>query len=115
MSDVDPGAPPTTGQPRNSNRGCIWVIVLTPVVVVLGLIVGAALRGDDSGPSDTAVRLDEGEVAGTSWHVDAVRDVEGDSCIFLYEGDEQLTGGCTTEPQDATFDDSVTVVFGKAP
>ena len=116
VSDVDPAAapPPITPQ-RNANRGCIWIILLTPVVVILGLLIGAILRDDDGGGDETAVRLDEGEIAGVPWYVDAVRDVDGDSCVFLYEDGEQLTGSCTTEPQDATIADTATVVFGIAP
>ena len=108
-------APPPLTPTRNANSGCIWIILLTPVVVILGLIVGAILRSDSDGPENSVVRLDEGEIAGVPWYVEAVRDEAGDSCIFLYEDGEQLTGGCTTEPQDATIEDTATVVFGLAP
>src|SRR3546814_20265267 len=57
--------------------------------------------------------LDEGDLDGVAWRVEAVRDVEGDSCAFLFADDEQLTGSCAPTPQDASFGGS-TVVFGLA-
>src|SRR3546814_1015244 len=57
--------------------------------------------------------LDEGDLDGVAWRVEAVRDVEGDSCAFLFADDEQLTGSCDATPQDASFGES-TVVFGLA-
>jgi hypothetical protein len=109
------GAPPATGR-QPTSTGCLWLILLAPVAIVVGLVVGAlASGGGGDGPSETSTRLDAGEAGGQAWHVDAVRDVDGDTCIFLYLDDEQLTGACTTTPQDATLTDTLTVVFGKAP
>jgi hypothetical protein len=92
------------------------MILLAPVAIVLGLVVGAlASGGGGDGPSEASARLVSGEAGEQAWHVDAVRDVDGDTCIFLYLDGEQLTGACTTTPQDATLTDTLTVVFGKAP
>jgi hypothetical protein len=84
-------------------------------VIIAGIVIGTVLSGGDDEPADTvAVTLDEGTIGGTEWRVDAERDIEGDSCAFLYEDGVQLTGACTDTPQDATFGDE-TVVFGRAP
>jgi hypothetical protein len=88
-------------------------LVLVPVVVIAGLVVGTMLRGDDESNTAVSVTLDEGTIEGVVWRVDAERDVEGDSCIFLYEDGEQLNGACDATPQDATFGEE-TVVFGRA-
>ena len=42
-----------------------------------------------------------------------MRDVDGASCVFLYQDGEQLTGACAVTPQDVTIGDQ-TVVFGRA-
>lgn len=98
--------------PARSGPGCLLVGVLFVVVVIGGLVVGSILSRPDE-PEDEAVTLDEGTLEGTSWRVDAVEDVQGDTCVFLFEDGEQLTGGCDSTPQDATFGQR-TVVFGKA-
>ena len=103
-----PAASPRTGP------GCLVALVLLPIVIILGLVIGTVLsdRGDD--PADErSVTLDEGTIDGVTWRVDAEQDVEGDSCAFLYQDDEQLTGACTVTPQDATIGQQ-TVVFGRA-
>ena len=111
MSDP-PSATPRAKPP--SNLGCVVAVIALPIVIVLGLVVGTALRGDDE-PSERHVTLEEGELDGVEWKVDAVKDVDGQSCIFLYEADaeEPLNGTCDLEPQDVSYEDE-TVVFGRA-
>ena len=102
-------------RPRRSGPGCLLALLLLPVVVVIGILVGAALSGPDDPEEDTAaVTLDEGTVDGVTWRVDAVRDVDGEPCTFLYEDDAEAptNGACTLEPQDVTFGEE-TVVFGR--
>jgi len=106
--------PAATPSPRpSSGPGCLVALLLLPVVVVGGLIIGTVLKGDDDPDDLASFTLDEGRIDGTEWRVDAERDEQGDSCAFLYQDDEQLTGGCSLTPQDATIGDQ-TVVFGKA-
>ena len=108
-------APSATPRPKPpSNLGCIVAIVALPVVVFLGLVVGTALRGDDE-PEEEHVTLEEGELDGVEWKVDAVVDVQGETCIFLYEegAEDPLNGTCDLQPQDVTYGDQ-TVVFGRA-
>jgi len=110
-------ATPPSATPAASARtgpGCLVALVLLPVVIVLGLVIGTVLndRGDDP-PEERSVTLDEGTIDGVTWRVDAEKDVEGDSCAFLYQDGEQLTGACTATPQDATIGEQ-TVVFGRA-
>jgi len=100
---------------RRSGPGCLLALLLLPVVVLVGFVVGSALSGPEEVEEDTAaVTLDEGTVDGVTWRVDAVRDVDGQPCTFLYEDDAEapLNGACTSEPQDVTFGDQ-TVVFGR--
>jgi hypothetical protein len=88
--------------------------VLLPVVVLVGVVVGTVLNRPEDPNQEKSVTVDEGTTRdGTDWRVDAVRDVEGDTCAFLFEDGQQLTGGCALTPDDATFGDQ-TVVFGKA-
>ncbi|HEY9555304.1 MAG TPA: hypothetical protein VIR58_01135 [Acidimicrobiales bacterium] len=112
---VDPASPPSpTPRPAKSGSGCLWAVIALPIVLVLGLLAGKALGGDsDDGPDEIRAVLDEGDLDGVAWRVEAVRDVEGDSCAFLFADDEQLTGSCDATPQDASFGES-TVVFGLA-
>jgi len=108
-----PSATPASGQ--RSGPGCLVGLLLLPVVIVAGIVIGTVLSGDDDDSNTTvSVTLDEGTIDGTEWRVDAEQDIEGDSCAFLYEDGAQLTGACTDTPQDATFGDQ-TVVFGRAP
>lgn len=109
MAEPAPSAPPT----RAAGRGCLLALLALPVVIVVGALVGTALSGDDDAPEEVRTTLDEGEVDGARWEVQAVRDVEGDICTFLLEDGRQLTGACTVDPQDASFGDQ-TVVFGRA-
>jgi hypothetical protein len=102
-----------TTSTERSNLGCVIAILLFPVIVVAGLVIGTVLRDDDTG-GERSVTVDGGSLDGTEWRVDAHRDVEGDTCAFLFADGEQLTGACDATPQDATFGAS-TVVFGKAP
>ena len=97
-----------------SNLGCIVALLALPVVVVLGLVLGTALRGDDE-PSEDHVTLEAGELTGVEWKVDAVQDVQGETCIFLYEdgAEDPLNGTCDLQPQDVTYGDQ-TIVFGRA-
>lgn len=114
MSDqaLPPSSTPRPGRAAGSGRGCLLAALALPVVILLGLVVGKALGGGDE-PDDERVALDSGQIDGREWRVDAVRDVEGDVCAFLYEGGEQLSGACDDTPQAATFGDQ-TVVFGYA-
>jgi hypothetical protein len=109
-----PTATPRRATPP-SNLGCVLAIVALPVVVLLGILVGTALRGDDEEPEEEHVTLEEGELDGVAWRVDAVRDVEGSTCIFLYEEDaaDPENGTCDLQPHDVTYGDQ-TVVFGRA-
>lgn len=105
--------PSVTPAPSRSGPGCLVTLALLPVVVIGGLIVGSVLSGEDDPNDEASVTLDEGTIDGTEWRVDAVRDVEGDECAFLFRDGEQLTGACTLTPQDATIGPQ-TVVFGRA-
>ena len=96
-----------------SNLGCVIAIIAFPIVVLAGLFVGALLRADDDGPDERSVTLDQGEIDGTEWRIDAVRDVEGATCAFSYLDDVQSTGACSFDPQDETIGDR-TIVFGRA-
>ena len=110
------GAPSATPRAKPpSNVGCVVAIVLLPIVVLGGLVLGTALRGEDEPDEELHVTLDDGEIGGVEWRVDAVRDVDGEVCAFLYRNDDEdpLTGGCSFEPEDATIGDQ-TVVFGRA-
>lgn len=107
--------PSATPAPRaRTGPGCLVALVLLPIVVVLGIVIGTVLSQDDEPADEVSVTLDEGTIDGVEWRVDAERDIEGDSCVFLYQDGEQLTGACTVTPQDATIGDQ-TVVFGRAP
>lgn len=102
----------TPAVPARSGPGCVVIGVLFLVVVVGGFVVGSILSRPDE-PGEQSVTLDEGTIGAIEWRVDAVVDVQGDTCVFLFQDGTQLTGGCALTPQDATFDDE-TVVFGKA-
>jgi len=107
-------APSATPTPSDrSGPGCLVALVALPVVVVIGIVVGTVLNRPDDAPDDRSVTLDEGTIGEVGWRVDAVEDVEGEVCAFLYEDGVQLTGACALTPQDATFGDE-TVVFGRA-
>jgi hypothetical protein len=115
MSELQPPPPPSaTPQPAAGGSGCLLLVIGVPLVILIGLVVGTILNRPDDAPEEKSVTVAEGTVGDTRWRVDAVRDVEGDICAFLYQDDEQLTGGCSLEPDDATFGDR-TVVFGRAP
>jgi predicted enzyme related to lactoylglutathione lyase len=92
--------------------GCVVALVLLPIVVIGGLVLGTALSHDDSS-GEKSHTLDSGVIDDIAWRVDAERDVQGDSCIFLYEGDELTTGACEPVPQHATIGGR-TIVFGMA-
>ena len=111
MAATPPSATPAP--PGRSGPGCLVFAIGLPIVVLLGLVVGSLLNKDDDPAEERAVTVDEGALAGIEWRVDAVLDVEDDTCAFLYADDVQLTGACTLTPQDATFGDQ-TVVFGRA-
>src|SRR3546814_6602943 len=110
---VDPASPPSpTPRPAKSGAGWLWAVIALPIVLVRGLLAGKALGGDsDDGPDEIRAVLDAGDLDGVAWRVEAVRDVEGDSCAFLFADDEQLTGRRDATPQDASFGES-TAVFG---
>jgi hypothetical protein len=104
----------TPAAPKRSGPGCLALGVLFPVVILTGIVIGTVLNRPDDPDGERSVTVAHGTTAdGTEWRVDAERDVEGDTCAFLYQDDEQLTGGCALTPDDATFGDE-TVVFGKA-
>jgi hypothetical protein len=108
-------APSATPQPTSrSGPGCLFFGIAFPVVIILGFVIGSILNPGDE-PGDTVVTLADGTFDGQDWRVDAVLDVEGDSCAFLFVDDDEegLNGACTLTPQDVTFGDQ-TVVFGKA-
>jgi hypothetical protein len=98
-----------------SNVGCVIALIALPFVILIGVVVGTLLRNDDDEAEEEHATLEDGELDGTAWRVDAVRDVEGDTCIFLYEDDAEdpLNGTCDLDPQDVTYGDQ-TVVFGRA-
>ena len=95
-----------------SNVGCVLAIVALPIVILIGVVIGTVLRNDDD-PKEEHVTLDEGEIDGIQWRVDAVRDVEGESCVFSYLDGTQSTGACSFDPQDETIG-AETIVFGRA-
>jgi hypothetical protein len=103
-----PGKPP-------SNLGCILAIIAAPIVLVAGFFIGLVLRDGDDSPDAEHVTLDGGELDGVAWRVDAVRDVDGQTCVFLYEDGaaDPLNGTCDLQPQDVTYGDQ-TVIFGRA-
>jgi hypothetical protein len=103
----------TPAAPTRSGPGCLVALLLLPVVIVAGLVIGTVLSREDDPADETSVTLDEGTIDGIRWRVAAERDVEGAVCAFLYQDGEQLTGACTITPQDATIGDQ-TVVFGRA-
>ncbi|MGH9085776.1 MAG: hypothetical protein ACRDYW_10010 [Acidimicrobiales bacterium] len=106
-------APRAAPEPSTSSGpGCLVLAIAFPVVILGGIVIGTVLNRSDE-PEERSVTVEEGTIGGTGWRVDAVRDVEGDTCAFLFEDDVQLTGGCALTPDDATFGDQ-TVVFGKA-
>jgi hypothetical protein len=110
----EPATPPSSlPRPAKSGTGCLVAVLALPVVIILGLLIGKALGGDADDPEEERITLDEGTLGGTEWRVDAVVDVQGDICAFLYEDGAQLTGSCDQTPQDATFGEQ-TVVFGQA-
>ena len=94
-----------------SNVGCVIALIAFPFVVLVGILIGLLLRDDDDDPSETIETVAEGEIDGTAYRIDVQTDVEGASCIFLYEGSEQVNGACGYEPQDVTYGEQ-TVVFG---
>jgi hypothetical protein len=98
-----------------SNLGCVLALIAFPFVVLIGIIIGLVLRDNDEGPTEAHDTLESGELDGTSWQVDAVLDVDGQTCIFLYEdgADDPLNGTCDLQPQDVTYGDQ-TVLFGRA-
>ena len=103
------------GSKPPSNVGCVLAIVALPIVILIGVVIGTVLRSDDGADEEVHVTLDEGEIDGTAWRVDAVRDVDGQACTFLYEDDAEdpLNGTCDLQPQDVTYGEQ-TVVFGRA-
>ncbi|MGQ0432734.1 MAG: hypothetical protein ACT452_10070, partial [Microthrixaceae bacterium] len=101
----------TPEPPLRSGPGCLVIGLLLPVVIVAGIVIGTILDQPGGPDEERSVTLDEGTIDGTAWRVDAVRDIEGESCAFLYADGEQLSGGCEHTPDDATFGDR-TVVFG---
>ena len=103
----------TPSPPSKSGPGCLVVGIAFPLVVLVGIVVGTVLDRPDDPPEERAVTIAEGTIGATEWRVDAVRDVEEETCAFVYEDGVQLTGGCALTPQDATFGDE-TVVFGRA-
>ena len=109
--------PPSTPRPAKSGLGCVTSIVLLLAIVTAGLIVGRLLGGEDDDTdrselvADGITQVDGEDVL---WRVDAVEDEAGDTCVFLYEDDEQLTGACDPTPQDATLG-TITIVFGQVP
>jgi hypothetical protein len=94
-----------------SNLGCVLALIAFPFVVLIGIVIGLLLRDSDDGPTEARENVAEGEIDGTRYRVGVERDVQGASCIFLFEGDEQINGACGQEPQDVTYGE-VTVVFG---
>ena len=103
----------TPAPPKRSGPGCVVVAILVPIVILIGIVVGTVLNQPDEPEEERSVTVAEGTTRdGTEWRVDAVRDIEGDLCAFLFEAEAQLTGGCALTPDDATFGDQ-TVVFGR--
>jgi len=100
------------GKP-SSNLGCVLALIAFPFVVLIGIIIGLFLRDTDEGPTESSVTLEEGDIDGTVWRVDAEVDVEGATCVFSYLDDAQSTGACSLDPQDDTIGDR-TIVFGRA-
>ena len=102
------------GKP-SSNVGCVIALIAFPFVVLIGIVIGLVLRDDDEGPSEESVTLEDGVIDGMSWQVAAVRDVDGQTCVFLFEdgAEDPLNGTCDLQPQDVTYGDQ-TVVFGRA-
>ena len=105
----------TPASPKSSGPGCLVALILLPVVILAGVVVGTVLNRPDEPAEELSVTIADGTTRdGTAWRVDAVLDIEGDTCTFLFEEGVQLTGGCALTPDDASFGDQ-TVVFGHAP
>jgi hypothetical protein len=108
--------PASTPRPAKRGLGCVPTILLFVVVVVVGLVVGTMLSGDDDEPAEERSeligdgRLPDGG-ADRAWRVEVQVDETDDTCVFLYADDDQLTGSCDDTPQAATIGAS-TVVFG---
>lgn len=107
-----PSATPTA--PRRAGPGCLALAIALPVVVIIGIVVGTVLSRPDDPPEEVRQVLADGTVDGQRWRVEAVKDVDGESCSFLYIDDAQVTGACTAAPQWASVG-SHTVAFGRAP
>ena len=108
---MDPDAPSRRAPP--SGPGCLMIALLLPVVVVVGIVIGAVLNQQEDPNAEKSVTLDEGTLAATQWRVTAERDIDGETCTFLYVDGVQLAGACSLTPQDASFGDQ-TVVFGRS-
>ncbi len=106
------GAPAPVAPRRRG--GCLFWAIGLPLVALVGIVGGAALSGDDE-PDEDRVTLAEGDEGG-GWQVDAVHDVDGQTCTFIYLGQRQSTGSCDQSAQDDTLEAGrVTIVFGRAP
>ncbi|MGE3620457.1 MAG: hypothetical protein AB7L84_08340 [Acidimicrobiia bacterium] len=113
MADDDQPPPPAIAPRRPF--GCLFWAVALPLVLVVGFVGGSLASRTDDGDEERHVTLARGTEAG-GWRVDAVRDVEGDVCTFIYVRGDQSTGSCDVTAQDDTLDDGkVTVLFGRAP
>ena len=108
---MDPADP--IGRPPRSGPGCLIIALLLPVVMVVGIVIGSVLNQQEDPNGEKSLTLAEGTLEATDWRVTAERDIEGETCTFLYAAGEQVAGACTLTPQDATFGDQ-TVVFGRS-
>lgn len=126
LSD-DTASRPAPGRYGRRTPGCLWQLVFFVIMVVLGIVAAATLRGRGGTSATTlttgSVPAEKGDV---TWKVKASVDDQRARCINLYVGDAQdaLTGGCLSSGVQATGADvheaplpgsKVWVIFGLAP
>lgn len=116
------------GQYRRRGPGCVWQLVFFAIMVVLGVVAAATLRGRSHDTSGTTLATGSAsaEKGNVAWKVKTSVDDQRARCINLYVDDDQdaLTGGCISPGLEAMGSDvheapipgsKVWVIFGLAP
>ena len=125
LPDEDRPPPTAPGQYRQRRRfGCLWRLLFFLVMVGLGVVAAATIRGK-SGPQSTTI--EKGSVATVRWEVRAGVDEQQSRCVRLFVDDDAdpLTGGCLPPRAEASGADvheaplpgtgDVWVIFGQVP